>query len=57
MTTKDSLKSLGENNQVQALYKNSIFLLIYKQIYYLFSIWAAVNNLQAIYLFVNFPVK
>ena len=47
VTTNDFLKSLREDNQVQALYKNSLFLFIYKQICHSFSVWAAINNLQA----------
>ena len=49
-----SLKSLREDNQVQTLYKNSIFLFIYKQRYYLFSLWVAINNLQGDYYLLIF---
>ena len=38
VTTNDFLKSLREDNQVQALHKSSLFLFIYKQIYYSFSV-------------------
>ena len=54
MTTNNSLKSLREDNQVQGLYKNSTFLFVYKQIYYLFSLQSTINNLQADIIFVNF---
>ena len=52
VTTNDFLESLREGNHVQALYKNSLFLFIYKHIYYSFSVWAAINNLQANYLII-----